>query len=277
MRYVYEILSIIAGCVIIGINFLFLSKIFPSISPLINLIGGLVAVVPPAYLFYIKFAEQKEIEEQFIIFIKDLTECINSGMTLPIALKHLEKRDYAALTPYVRSLSAQVDWGVPFKEALQTFANRTGQIQIKRAASTIIQTYKMGGKIGDTLSAVSESLITINKIKKERSLAVHSQIVTNYLIFFTFVFILVILKIFLIPLMSPEQIPGMLTLPQQAGIAIYEQAFINFIIIQGFFAGLATGKMAEGTVKAGLKHSILLIAFGYSIFAMVSQLQIKLI
>jgi len=277
MKYLYELISVLTGISIILLNLLFLSQILPAISPLLNLLGGLVAVVPPFYIFYKRFSQAKEIEEQFIIFIKDLTECINSGMTIPIALKHLAKRDYMALTPYIKNLAAQVDWGVPFEKALKSFAEKTGQIQIKRAVSTIIQTYKMGGKVADTLTAVGESLITINRIKKERSLAVHSQIVTNYFIFFTFIFILIVLKLFLMPIMTPETIEGLLVLPGQAGLELYDQAFINFIIIQGFFAGIATGKMAEGSMRAGLKHSILLIAFGYTVYSLITQIQIKIV
>ncbi len=51
------------------------------------------------------------------------------------------------------------------------------------------------------------------------------------------------------------------------------EIFINFIVIQGFFAGLATGKMAEGSVIAGVKHSIVLTVIGYSIFSVASHVQ----
>jgi hypothetical protein len=33
--------------------------------------------------------------------------------------------------------------------------------------------------------------------------------------------------------------------------------------IQAFFGGLMAGKMGEGTVFAGLKHSVILLATGY--------------
>ena len=47
-------------------------------------------------------------------------------------------------------------------------------------------------------------------------------------------------------------------------------------MVQGFFAGLVTGKMAEGSIVAGFKHSILLITTGYTLFSFASQFQIKL-
>ena len=257
------------------------SEILPVIVPILNVIGGLVAVVPPAFIVYSKYKTKKEIEEQFLVFLRDLTEGINSGMTLPIALSNCSKRDYLSLTPYVNDMIAQIDWGIPFKKALQTFAKKIKSVTIQRAVNTIIETYKVGGKISDTLSAVGDSLITISKIRKERTASVHSQLITSYLIFFVFIFILVILQTFLIPaLTSPSMettgVGGML--PSAGGDVseFYTQGFINFIIVQGFFAGLVTGKMAEGSVVAGLKHSILLISIGYTVFSFVTQFQIAI-
>jgi flagellar protein FlaJ len=34
-------------------------------------------------------------------------------------------------------------------------------------------------------------------------------------------------------------------------------------VIQAFFGGLVAGKMGEGTVSAGLKHSLMLMVCGY--------------
>ena len=48
---------------------------------------------------------------------------------------------------------------------------------------------------------------------------------------------------------------------------IFSQGFAMFIVIQGIFAGLATGKMAEGSLSAGLKHSVFLTLLGYGIFS----------
>ena len=56
----------------------------------------------------------------------------------------------------------------------------------------------------------------------------------------------------------------------------YKASFVNFIVVQGFFAGLATGKMSEGALMAGLKHSLLLITIGYTLFSFASEFQFSL-
>ncbi|MEE9323897.1 MAG: type II secretion system F family protein [Candidatus Aenigmarchaeota archaeon] len=275
---VSEIIFIALGIMLLALNFLFISNIFPFITPIINVTGALIAIVPPFLIFYGRYKVSKEIEEQFIIFITDITESIDSGMTLPIALKHLSKKDYRSLTHYVREIGCKVEWGIPFETALKIFSDKVKSMPIKRSVSTIIETYKVGGKISDTLRAIGRSLIEINKIRQERSVSVQSQIVTSYLIFFVFIFILLVLKTFLIPALGTMDVPtigdvGGETTPSTE---LYAQTFVNFIVVQGFFAGLATGKMAEGSIMAGVKHSIVLIVIGYTFFSLLGQLEIAI-
>jgi len=280
LKYFYEAVCVLVGVLVITLNVLYLEPVLPLVAPLINVLGGLIAMVPTAFLFYLRYRTRRELEAQFLIFIRDLTDSINTGMTLPLALEHCAKRNYGALSPYVSGMASQVNWGIPFEKALKTFAKKVDIVTVKRAVTTIIETYKVGGKISDTLTAVGRSLLTIDRIKQERTASVHGQIVTSYLIYFVFIFILVVLQVFLIPALIPttQAVPGVSFMP--AGVPtptqLYTQSFVNFIIIQGFFAGLVTGKMAEGSIVAGIKHSILLIAIGYTVFSFAAQFPMKL-
>ena len=274
-----EMASVISGVFILLLNFFFIAELIPFAAPIMNILGALIAIVPPFFIFYTRYMESKEFEKQFVLFITDLTESIDSGMTLPMALKHSTQRDYSVLSPYIRDMSTKVEWGIPFEKALTDFASKVKSVPIKRSVTTIIETYKVGGKISDTLKAIGRSLIEIDKIKAERTASVQSQIVTSYLIFFVFIFILVTLQTFLIPALGAASQSSITQAEVDAPVAtteLYTQTFINFIIIQGFFAGLATGKMAEGSVVAGFKHSLVLIVIGYTFFSLLSQFQIKL-
>ena len=42
----------------------------------------------------------------------------------------------------------------------------------------------------------------------------------------------------------------------------YANIFRILIIIQGFFSGLVIGKLSEGSILSGLKHSIALVIIG---------------
>lgn len=276
-KYFFEIVSIAIGVVILGINNIFVAETMPFLVPVLNVIGGIILVVPPTLIFYTKYRTKREMEQRFVGFVMDMADSINSGMTLPMALEHCSKRDYSSLTLLVNDLNAQVNWGIPFEKALKNFARATRSRPIRRSVTTIIETYKVGGKISDTLSAVSKSMLTIEKINKERRSSVYSQVIMLYLIFFVFIGILIIMQVSLIPVLSPEEIGGLALVSQTTLVPaeLYTETFIFFIIIQGFFAGLAVGKMAEGTVAAGLKHSVFLIIIGYALFSFAVQFQIS--
>jgi len=44
------------------------------------------------------------------------------------------------------------------------------------------------------------------------------------------------------------------------------RAFLYLLIFQGFFAGLVIGKISEGSIKAGIKHSFALVALSLILF-----------
>ena len=278
MKYGFEIASFAGGLALILIGNLFVVEILPFAVPIFNMVGGFIIVLPPVMILYTRFRYKKEMEEQFISFIMDLTDSIDSGMTLPMALEHCNKRDYLSLSRHVNSLVSQVNWGVPFRKALEGFAKKTRSNPIQRSVSTIIETYRVGGRTSDTLKAISKSMVTINKLDAERRSSVYSQLVTSYMIFFIFIFIMVVIQIFILPILSPETLTDVSiseTTPLSA--EEYSQIFTIFIIIQGVFAGLAAGKLAEGSFPAGLKHSVILSFAGYVIFAVATHLpQVKL-
>ena len=46
-------------------------------------------------------------------------------------------------------------------------------------------------------------------------------------------------------------------------VELYRQLFFHALLIQGFFAGMVTGKIGEGSAVAGLKHSIFFMVVAF--------------
>jgi flagellar protein FlaJ len=42
-----------------------------------------------------------------------------------------------------------------------------------------------------------------------------------------------------------------------------QRIFLHLALVQGFFGGLVAGKMGEGSISAGLKHSLIMMLLGY--------------
>ncbi len=260
--------GITAAALIAIINFTLLYKT-PSFL-ILNLIAIFIGAGPIVFIQFINYKQNREIEARFPDFLRDVTDGIRSGMTLPQAIKSTENTNYGALTNHVKKIITKIDWGVPFDKVLLDFS-KTSTKPVKRAVSTIIETHKSGGNITEVLEAVANSVIEVNKIKTERSSYIYGQTITGYAIFFVFLGVMIALQTFLIPGMSISYPAAFaMEISKESLIVVYKQLFSWLIVIQGAFSGLVIGKMAEGTIIAGLKHSLILVIIGYSLFTILA-------
>src|SRR3989338_8578579 len=238
------------------------------------------------------FAEnkrQKEIETRFPDFVRNLTGAIKSGMPASQAVINVADTDYGSLTPVVKKLSNQIEWAIPFHKGFLSFGMETGNTVIRRAIATMIQAEQAGGNIEDVLIAITDSLIEIKKIKEERKSGIHAQIMQSYVIFFVFIGIMVLIQNLLIPYMSnfgAEQTTALGIAGQASGglnldapldftspaslissfslwVVSLKGIFLLLALIQGFFAGIVLGKLAEGDMTSGLKHSLIMMTLAF--------------
>jgi len=189
-------------------------------------------------------------------------------MTIPKALKSVTRNDYKALNPHVKKMAAQLDWGIPVEKVLMSFAKQSKSKLIARIISSVSESHRFGGNLADTLEALSNTAVEVERLRAERRLYLHSQMITGYIVFFVFLAVMIGLEKFLVPSLS-EVSPGLPgaepTRPSNLAIE-YNTIFRNLILIQGLFAGLSTGKMAEGAIIAGLKHSLFMMFIGALVF-----------
>ena len=256
---------------------------------LIGIIAGLTLIIVDFYLFFGKrwfwpgiilsitigwsqfwidyFKElkrQKEIELQFIEFIRNLVESVKSGISIPKSIIHISKKDFGSLDPYLQKLSSQIELGIPTRKALATFASDTRNSMIKRSVSIIVEAEQSGGDIRDILESVVQSVINVKKIKEERKASTYSQVVQGYIVFYIFITIMLVLQLWLFP-----KLVGLSTTLQEGlrgglltrgGVDFnMDKIFFSLIMIQGLFAGIMVGKFSEGTLKNGLLHSLILM------------------
>ena len=229
------------------------------------------------------FAEnkrQKMLETRFPDFVRNLTGAIKSGMPAPQAVIHVSDSDYGPLTSYVKKLANQLGWGIPFHRAFVNMGRDTDNKIIKRAIATMIQAERAGGNLEDVLLSITDSLWEIQKIKENRRSSIHSQIMQSYVIFFVFLGVMIIIQNLLIPYMSQFSAdsaggiaatnalqtvvavdwttPVTLIVSLSAWFISLHGIFLMIGLIQGFFAGAVLGKLAEGDITSGLKHSLIL-------------------
>jgi len=242
--------------------------------------------------FFIENKRQKELEKHFPEFVRNLVGAIKSGMPISRAIIHVSTNDYGALSANVTKLANQLEWSIPFHKTLNNFADNTNNIIIKRAISTVIEAERSGGNMEDVLESITNSLIEIKKIKLQRQASIHSQIIQSYVIFFVFLGIMILIQNVLVPYISDfsESNAGSVTGESALGVeqkvtldfsspnhlmSSVSQWFTSFhgillmlALFQGFFAGLVMGKLAEGDLKSGLKHSMILVTVAFFVITL---------
>jgi flagellar protein FlaJ len=254
------------GILLFLLNFIYFKE-FPTIFSSINLLAGLVIALPPSLYLYLQHKKRKEIESNFPIFLMDFVEAIRGGLTVPHALKLISSNDYKALSPYVKKMAAQMDWGIPVDVVFQNFVKETKSRIIGRIVSSVIETHRFGGNLADTFQALSSTAMDIERLRTERKLYLQSQLITGYIIFIVFLGVMIGLEKFLVPSLAQASVSGIGMTQQTATIAEeYKTIFRNLILIQGLFAGLTVGKMVEGAMIGGIKHSIIMMVVGMIAF-----------
>ncbi|HLC51139.1 MAG TPA: type II secretion system F family protein [archaeon] len=249
------LISITAGIVLFALNYLYLN------SQLLVIASAIFAFGIPLSIEYLKYKEIREIEEKLPDFLTDVSESMKAGMTLPQALHSSKKNDYGVLSKHVKQMAVKIDWGVPFDKIIEDFA-KVGGTTVKRVTTAIVEAYDSGGDVSKVLDSVVNAMYDIEKIRKERQAEVYSQLLTGYVIFFVFLGVLVSLKGFLVPSLSTLGTGG------KDVTALYSGTLFYLILIQGFFSGIVIGKLSEGRMRAGLKHSLILVLVGYLAFAL---------
>ncbi len=250
--------SVAAGLIILSINVTYFID-YPQIFTTLNLVIAVIALGIPLLYRYSKFSKIKRIEAMFPRFLRDITDAVNTGMTVTQAIRSAAKNDYGDFTPYAREMAAKITWGISLSKVLEDFANKIGSANLKRTVQTINEAHKSGGTIQTVLNAVAETTQELEKIKRERSSSIYAQMINGYIIYFVFLGVMIGISSFLIPAFAFEEGTGELQ-------TALPELFQNLVVIQGIFAGISVGKMAEGTFFAGAKHSLVLTVIGYSTF-----------
>ena len=267
-----QIIGMIMAIVIILIDIIFFigTNLFYFIGGLAFVIGGF-----PFFLYLIfENNSLREKETMFLEFSRNLVENVRSGTPISRSILNVRKKDFGALNPHVNKLANQIALGIPIQTAFETFGRDLNSQTISRAITIISESEKAGGQIETILDSVVKSVGQIEKLRKERRSAIYNLVVQGYIIFFIFIIIILIMEFKILPIatglsenlggVSGSEVVGEIggVLGGGGKIATPEQLtrpFLWFIIIQGFFTGLVIGKLSEGKIRPGLKHSFILV------------------
>ncbi|MDO8516660.1 MAG: type II secretion system F family protein [Nanoarchaeota archaeon] len=256
-----ELLGMIPGILMIAGDLIFLRS--EKIFSFILVLALVIITIPFVLAISLENKKQKELDERFLAFVRDLVENVKSGTPISKSIVNLKERDYGGLTIHVGKLANQIILGIPLTNALMIFAKDTKSPVITRAVSLISEAERSGGQIDTILESVARSVNQIENLKKERQSTVYNLVVQIYIIFIIFLIIMLVLQFEILPKVTSVggSVEG-LSVSSKANTITpteFSRPLLIIILVQSLFTGLMIGKIAEGSLKAGIKHSFILL------------------
>ncbi|MBU0907814.1 MAG: type II secretion system F family protein [Nanoarchaeota archaeon] len=271
--------GIVAAVVITALSVVFFRSNGQMLLFLVG-IGVGVGVLPFIIGLAIESGRSEKINETFLEFTRNLAEAVSTGTPISKGIVNMRKKDFGVLNPHVEKLSNQIGLGIPVGEALHTFAREVDSAVVKRAIALIREAEKAGGDIDYILDSTAKSIAEVEKLKKERNSAIYGLVVQGYIIFFIFIGIILVMEFKIIPLTAGVGGMGFGEAAQDLGgfglfggggggqeidPEAFSRPFLYLLLTQGFFIGLVIGKLTEGRVKSGLKHSFIMVITAFLI------------
>lgn len=153
---------------------------------------------------------------------------------------------------------------------MREFGTNVGTRLAKRTTVLIEECNRSGGNTQEILEVMSRHIGELHNIENERKGMIRPYIGIIYIAFFIFIAIDVMLvRTFFSEIMNLQDSmaeAGTMLLSGTMDLAEMQRSMFHLMIIEGFFGGLIAGKMGEGLIGAGLKHSLIMIILGFLIF-----------
>ncbi len=262
-RWILYLISTLASLACASVAF------YLGIDPTnIGILAFVVVIVPPSFFNLYETNRIKKIEAEFPALIRDVSLSVKSGMNLGEAMSIAAGGQYGPLTPAIKLIDNMMSWGISFEEAMLNFARKYPTLLIRRTVYTLLEAYRIGGRLGDILQGVATDVEQTKVLENRRSAETRPYLMVCYVSYFVFLAIILIMIYVFLPMMQKAagsaagaSLPGGLgqfaVSPQD--LALYHRLFFHALVIQGFFAGIVTGKIGEGKAVAGLRHSVFFI------------------
>lgn len=257
MKKIVLVVSVVLAAVIVGLGYLRLWKALTLDECVFFAL--IIAMSPIAILNYVEYRWRKMVDERLPDLFRTIVQGQETGMTLPQALENAAKRNYGPLTPELKKMTSQISWGMTFEEALLALGRRVNTVLVQRTVPLIIEASRSGGHVEKVFDPMGKFVQSTLLLDKERKNQTRPYVAIIYVAFFVFVFTIVLLfKSFFV---SIEGLPLLSTGTMSA--EQMRRIFLHMTTIQALFGGLVAGKMGEGTINAGLKHSLVMMLCGY--------------
>lgn len=214
-------------------------------------IGLMVSSIPPMIKYEREIREKRAIETVIPTFMRDMAEVRKTGLSPERCIQQVSKRDYGILSNHVSKMSTQISWGLPIRKVMENFANNVKVWSAKTVTFILLEIVDLGGGTPNMFENVAEFSQKMKEISKKQSSTLKPLIFVPY-----FGAIMMVA--------SSLMMMGFILNPLGDGLSeeasFIQIALLTGVVSQSWIMGFASGKMGEGSMGAGFKHSIAMVA-----------------
>jgi len=236
------------------------------------IVAIMIAIFPPAAVNYIDRRWRIAVDNNIPKFLREVADASRTGLTLVRAIEVSTERRYGPLTEELKRLVRQLSWGATLEDALRSFADRVHTRLARRTAILLTEVSRAGGNIQEIMDSLQRHVSDLQLIDKERRGQLRQYVAIVYVAVFILLFInVILLKTFFSQLESLQELqaqqPEVQLLTGAVDISALKKIFFHTAVIESFFGGLIAGKMGEGSLGAGMKHTLILMLISFLTFA----------
>lgn len=235
-----------------------------------TILGLVMAVVLTPYIILYEYRAYtlKKLENELPEFLKQLGSLNESGLTLVAALKVLSTTDLGALTKEVMNIRKDIEWGRLITEALERFEDRIGSNVVSKVVSILVKALEATDNVKSAIFTAASDAEMCLEFRKRIANEMFVYTVIVYITFAVFLFTVVVLNKNFINVFGNIEVPQSFTgqtftFPDADMLTTM---FYHATLLNGFFSGLVAGVMGSGSLKSGLKHSLIMVLSSILVF-----------
>lgn len=269
-------LSVCLSIVLLLVVFGFYLPQGPYLIPLSQRVNNAVALavviafVFPAVVEFNNFRWKKAVDRNVPGLLRDITESVRSGLTLPRALEEASQRDYGPISKELERAVSMFILGARFEDSLMFLAERLRRPSALRLCTVLVEAHQTGGKLLEVLSTSVDLFSSLEEYREEQYTSMRPYMMTVYMATLTFLIIAYIMvHQFLAPLYAASAGAGAKESGLLGGvldIRYYASLLFWASMLESIFGGLVVGKIVDRNLAAGLLHSVILMVITLAFF-----------
>ena len=232
------------------------------------IVFSLVTIVPAAIAEEMLIRRIAGYEGAFPDFLRGFSGGLKSGLSSPLALRALKPESMGALGGRTREMVRLMELGCGSVEALRRFAEGTRSGLIHRTIILIENSIVSGGETAKVADIAKEDVGTEEMVRRERAGATTSYLVVVYIALGVFMLVSYAMTTSVLS-GSITPISGISGGAVGGGMGWIRDMWFAACAFQGLFSGVVIGKLRNGRIASGFKHSALMLIVTLAFFMLV--------